>query len=60
MKALLLENIHPVAVEVLEDRGFEVELRPGSLSEAELAQSLNRGERVKLVGLEAMLRACRP
>ena len=41
MKALLLENIHPVAVEVLEDRGFEVELRPGSLSEAELAQSLD-------------------
>ncbi|UBU15550.1 FAD-dependent oxidoreductase [Nonomuraea gerenzanensis] len=29
-------------------------------AEAELARSLSRGERVKLVGLEAMLRACRP
>ncbi|MEO3883879.1 FAD-dependent oxidoreductase [Nonomuraea sp. B5E05] len=29
-------------------------------AEAELARSLGRGERVKLVGLEAMLRACRP
>ncbi|MEV0822569.1 FAD-dependent oxidoreductase [Nonomuraea rubra] len=29
-------------------------------AEAELARSLNRGERVKLVGLEAMLRASRP
>ncbi|MFC4115875.1 FAD-dependent oxidoreductase [Nonomuraea zeae] len=28
-------------------------------AESELAKSLNRGERVKLVGLEAMLRACR-
>ncbi|GAA3138032.1 FAD-dependent oxidoreductase [Nonomuraea salmonea] len=29
-------------------------------AETELARSLGRGERVKLVGLEAMLRACRP
>ncbi|MCK2219628.1 FAD-dependent oxidoreductase [Actinomadura sp. ATCC 31491] len=29
-------------------------------AEAELAKSLGRGDRVKLVGLEAMLRACRP
>ncbi|WP_231619194.1 FAD-dependent oxidoreductase [Nonomuraea sp. SBT364] len=29
-------------------------------AEAELAKTLGRGERVKLVGLEAMLRACRP
>lgn len=40
MKALLLENIHPLAVEVLTDRGFEVELLPGSLSEAELVERL--------------------
>ena len=40
MKALLLENIHPVAVEVLEARGFEVELRLGSLSEDELVETL--------------------
>ncbi|MFB4282057.1 FAD-dependent oxidoreductase [Nonomuraea sp. MTCD27] len=29
-------------------------------AEGELARTLGRGERVKLVGLEAMLRACRP
>ena len=29
-------------------------------AETELAKTLGRGERVKLVGLEAMLRACRP
>lgn len=40
MKVLLLENIHPVAVEVLEARGFEVELRLGSLSEDELVEAL--------------------
>ena len=36
MKVLLLENIHPVAVETLERHGHEVELRAGSLSEDEL------------------------
>ena len=40
MKVLLLENIHPVAVEILESRGFEVELRTGSLSEDELVEAL--------------------
>jgi ferredoxin--NADP+ reductase len=29
-------------------------------AEAELAKTLGRGDRVKLAGLEAMLRACRP
>jgi len=40
VKVLLLENIHPIAVEILEARGFEVELRPGSLSEDELVAAL--------------------
>ncbi|GAA1165491.1 phosphoglycerate dehydrogenase [Nocardioides aquiterrae] len=40
MKVLLLENIHPLAVEILEARGFEVELRTGSLSEDELVAEL--------------------
>lgn len=40
MKALLLENIHPVAVESLEARGFEVELLSHSLSEEELIEAL--------------------
>jgi len=40
VKVLLLENIHPVAVETLEARGFEVELRSSSLSEDELVAAL--------------------
>jgi D-3-phosphoglycerate dehydrogenase len=40
VKVLLLENIHPVAVEALEARGHEVELRAGSLSEDELVAAL--------------------
>ncbi len=40
MKVLLLENIHPVAVETLERHGHEVELRAGSLSESELVDAL--------------------
>ncbi|QIG44448.1 phosphoglycerate dehydrogenase [Nocardioides anomalus] len=41
MKVLLLENIHPVAVEQLRARGHEVELRVGSLSEDELVEGLD-------------------
>lgn len=40
MKALLLEGIHPAAVELLESRGFEVDLRRGALSEQELVDQL--------------------
>ncbi|WP_243058936.1 phosphoglycerate dehydrogenase [Nocardioides sp. SR21] len=50
MKVLLLENIHPVAVEILESRGFEVELRAGSLSEDELVEALSG---VHLLGIRS-------
>ncbi|MDT7576689.1 MAG: D-3-phosphoglycerate dehydrogenase / 2-oxoglutarate reductase [Pseudonocardiales bacterium] len=40
MRALLLEAIHPVAAEALRRGGFEVEVRPGSLSEDELVAAL--------------------
>ncbi len=40
MKVLLLENIHPAAVELLEDRGLEVELFTGSLNEDDLIEAL--------------------
>jgi D-3-phosphoglycerate dehydrogenase len=50
VKVLLLENIHPVAVEILEGRGFEVELRAGSLSEDELVEALSG---VHLVGIRS-------
>ncbi|GAB3622322.1 phosphoglycerate dehydrogenase [Mariniluteicoccus endophyticus] len=41
MKALLLENIHPSAVHVFEERGIEVETRKGALDEAELIDALD-------------------
>ncbi|MDO4912931.1 MAG: phosphoglycerate dehydrogenase [Bifidobacteriaceae bacterium] len=40
-KALLLENIHPNAVNSLEKSGFEVETRSGALSEDELIEQLH-------------------
>ena len=40
MKVLLLENIHPVAAEAFRRAGWEVDLRPGSLSEDELVDTL--------------------
>jgi D-3-phosphoglycerate dehydrogenase / 2-oxoglutarate reductase len=51
VKVLLLENIHPVAVESLEARGHEVELRAGSLSEDELVEALSQG--VQLLGIRS-------
>jgi D-3-phosphoglycerate dehydrogenase len=51
VKVLLLENIHPVAVETLEARGHEVELRTGSLSEDELVEALAGG--VQLLGIRS-------
>ncbi|OYO19355.1 D-3-phosphoglycerate dehydrogenase [Enemella dayhoffiae] len=41
MKALLLENIHSDAVEILQSRGFTVETRAGALDEDELASALS-------------------
>ncbi len=39
-KVLLLENIHPVAHERLQEMGFQVEGEKGSLAEAELTEKL--------------------
>jgi D-3-phosphoglycerate dehydrogenase len=50
VKVLLLENIHPVAVETLEARGHDVELRAGSLSEDELIATLPG---VELLGIRS-------
>ena len=47
---LLLENIHPVAVEILQGHGFEVELRSSSMSEDELVESLAD---VQLLGIRS-------
>ena len=40
MKVLLLENIHPLAVENLERAGYDVELRSAAMSEDELVAGL--------------------
>ncbi|GAB3599962.1 phosphoglycerate dehydrogenase [Angustibacter peucedani] len=40
MRALLLENIHPDAVELLRQSGHEVETRSGALEEDELVEAL--------------------
>ena len=40
VKALLLENVHPEAVRLLEDAGVEVTRRSGALDEAELMAAL--------------------
>ena len=50
MKALLLENIHPIAVESLRERGYDVELRSGSLGEEDLIAAL---EGVDLLGIRS-------
>ncbi len=50
MKALLLENPHPLARTLLEDAGFEVDLRGGALDEDELIEAL---EGVSLLGVRS-------
>lgn len=50
MKALVLENIHPTAVDVLRSRGYDVELRTGALREDELIESLDG---VQLLGIRS-------
>jgi D-3-phosphoglycerate dehydrogenase len=40
MRALLLENVHPIATRVLETAGFEVVTRRGALDEQELIEAL--------------------
>ncbi len=41
MKALLLENIHPVAVQALEGFGMDVRLEKGAMDEDELIEALD-------------------
>ena len=40
MKALLLENVHPLATEILTTAGIEVETRSGAMDPSELASAL--------------------
>ena len=49
-KVLLLENIHPLARELFNSEGFEVEMMAGALSEDELARKL---EGVHVLGIRS-------
>ncbi|GAB4243803.1 MAG: hypothetical protein Tsb0034_21760 [Ekhidna sp.] len=40
IKALILENIHPTAVEKLKKEGYQVEVHPSGMDEEELAQRI--------------------
>jgi D-3-phosphoglycerate dehydrogenase / 2-oxoglutarate reductase len=48
--ALLLENIHPVAVDVLSQAGVDVRTAPGAMDEAELVEAL---QDVDLLGIRS-------
>jgi len=50
VKVVLLENIHPLAAEAFRRAGFEVDARPGSLSEHELSDVL---QGVSLLGIRS-------
>jgi len=50
VRALLLENVHPLASTILSDAGIEVDSRSGALSEDELIAAL---ERVDLLGIRS-------
>ena len=50
MKALLLENVHPLASSILTSAGFEVDVRTGAMDGAELIESL---EGISLLGIRS-------
>ncbi|MFC3480430.1 phosphoglycerate dehydrogenase [Kocuria carniphila] len=56
MKALLLENIHTDAVDLLRSRGVEVETRKGALDPAELKEALHG---VDLLGIRSKTQVTR-
>src|SRR5262245_41988902 len=53
IKVLLLENIHPSAVELFSAEGFQVERLPGALPEAELVERIRD---VHLLGIRSKTR----
>jgi D-3-phosphoglycerate dehydrogenase len=50
VRALLLENLHPLATSILREAGVEVDARPGALDEAELVDALDG---VDLLGIRS-------
>ena len=58
IKVLLLENIHPSAVEIFTNEGFQVETVNRALSEEELGRRLAEG--VHLLGIRSKTRVTKP
>jgi D-3-phosphoglycerate dehydrogenase len=50
LKALLLENVHPLTIEILAAQGIEVETRAGALDENELIDALDG---VQILGIRS-------
>ena len=50
IKVLLLENVHPSAVQLFEEQGFNVEFRKGALDEAELIEAVRD---VQILGIRS-------
>lgn len=50
MKALLLENVHPLGEALLREAGFEVDMRIGAMDEDELIEAL---QGVDLLGIRS-------
>jgi D-3-phosphoglycerate dehydrogenase / 2-oxoglutarate reductase len=56
IKILLLENVHPAAVQLFEEQGFNVELRKGALDEAELIEAI---QDVSILGIRSKTQVTR-
>jgi D-3-phosphoglycerate dehydrogenase / 2-oxoglutarate reductase len=50
IKVLLLENVHPAAVEAFENQGFDVEFHKGAMDEAELIDKIKD---VSIIGIRS-------
>lgn len=50
IKVLLLENVHPIAVELLKEEGYQVEVATGAMSEDELCEKIKN---VSILGIRS-------
>jgi D-3-phosphoglycerate dehydrogenase len=50
IKVLLLENVHPIAVELFKEEGYQVEIATGALSEEELCEKIKN---ISILGIRS-------
>lgn len=50
IKVLLLENVHPIGIELLKEEGYQVEVASGAMSEDELAEKIKN---VSILGIRS-------